>query len=144
MAQVNRRSVTNVITLCLAETIPQIEEHGIVIRPTENSPEDHCQELAVELGRSPCWVSAAKKAGMPFFRGRITLSKAIRWMEANPDFRVTQIYQPSSKRQRKLRDSQPHGLRARGTSSRLHGRQIASIAPLGHATIIQEGRAAYG
>ena len=42
--------------------------------------------LAAELGRSQWWVCQAKKAGMPFFCGVITLPDAIKWMREHPDF----------------------------------------------------------
>lgn len=44
------------------------------------------KELAVELGRSEWWVCQARKAGMPFFCGVITLPDALNWMRKHPDF----------------------------------------------------------
>ena len=44
------------------------------------------KELAGELGRSEWWVCQAKKAGMPFFCGVITLPDAVKWMREHPDF----------------------------------------------------------
>lgn len=46
----------------------------------------NAKDLAAELDRSEWWVCQAKKAGMPFFCGFITLTDAIQWMRDHPDF----------------------------------------------------------
>lgn len=49
-------------------------------------------ELAAAIGRDPSYVSAMRKAGLPFTCGRISLRAALDWMAANPDFRMRDAY----------------------------------------------------
>ncbi len=44
------------------------------------------KELSAQLPRSVWWFTQAKKAGMPFYCGMITLNEAVSWMKENPHF----------------------------------------------------------
>jgi len=49
-------------------------------------------ELAAAIGRDPSYVSAMRKAGLPFTCGKITLRAALTWMAAHPDFTTRDAY----------------------------------------------------
>jgi hypothetical protein len=49
-------------------------------------------QLAEAIGRDPSYVSAMRKAGLPFTCGKITLRAALAWMAAHPDFTTRDAY----------------------------------------------------
>ena len=83
------------------------------------------KDLAAELGRSDWWVCQAKKAGMPFFCGVITLQDALHWMRKNPEFTALDYSATPSNtgRGRPRKDADK-----RDGSSRKHAPQTASPA----------------
>lgn len=61
-----------------------------------SSPLLNKSQLAEMLGRSRSYISAMCRAGFQTPCGRTTLKAAIKWMAANPDFRVADAYAPKS------------------------------------------------
>lgn len=80
------------------------------------------KDLAAEIGRSEWWVCQIKKAGMPFYCGKITLQEALNWMREHPDFTaVDYSATPSGTR----RGRPPKGADKCGVPSRSRGQQTA-------------------
>jgi hypothetical protein len=50
-------------------------------------------QLAERLGRSQSYVSAMCRKGFKTACGRTTLKSAYDWLLANPDFRVSDVYE---------------------------------------------------
>ncbi len=56
-------------------------------------------QLATELGRARGYISAMVASGYQCQYGtRTTLSHALRWLAANPDFRTTRFFHPEVRR----------------------------------------------
>lgn len=86
-------------------------------------------ELALKLHKSKWWLVQARKAGMPFACGLITVEDAWNWMKQNPDFQAKDwLKEPLRKRI----SHQPLTVDKPCESSDLHDQQTSSPSTLKH------------